>query len=144
MHSSHNFGIDVFPWEFMIHLGIVIFTTLQICSMVETTGSYSRNQTNLFHMRFMCDSDECDDNVRILLLILIIIINRNLITMRIFNIEIISFQGTNCASSFKSQSRTTRILIAWTQWSAIISCRRMNSLWGTSLPDTSILGIKIY
>ena len=49
----------------MIHLGIVIFTTLQICAMVETTGSYSRNQSNLFLMRFMCDSKECDDNVRI-------------------------------------------------------------------------------
>ena len=34
---------NVFPWEFFVHLCIVIFTTLQICSMTETTGAYSRN-----------------------------------------------------------------------------------------------------
>ncbi len=35
--------LDVFPWEFFVHLCLVIFMTLQICSMAETTGAYSRN-----------------------------------------------------------------------------------------------------
>jgi len=34
---------NVFPWEFIIHICIVMMTTLQILAMVETTGGYSRN-----------------------------------------------------------------------------------------------------
>ena len=42
-HWAINSSLDVFPWEFMVHLSIVIFTTLQILAMNETTGNYSRN-----------------------------------------------------------------------------------------------------
>ena len=47
----------MFPWDLMIHLGIVIFTTIQIMAMVETTGAYSRAQANLFYQKFLKEDD---------------------------------------------------------------------------------------
>jgi hypothetical protein len=54
---------NVFPWDLTIHLCIVFMTTLQILSMVETTGGYSRNQANLFFMKFLADQSDNDDVV---------------------------------------------------------------------------------
>lgn len=52
--------VDVFPWDLMIHLCIVVMTTLQILAMVETTGSYSRNKSNFFHMKFLCNDNDAN------------------------------------------------------------------------------------
>ena len=54
---------DVFPWDFVIHIIIVLLTTLQILAMVETTGGYSRNQANLFFTKFLASPDDNDDVV---------------------------------------------------------------------------------
>lgn len=50
----------IFPWEFVIHLCIVFFTTFQILSMVQTTGAYSRSQANLFYYKFLNSDDDQD------------------------------------------------------------------------------------
>lgn len=50
----------VFPWELLIHLCIVCFSTLQIMAMVETTGAYSRGQANLFFFKMLNHDDDQD------------------------------------------------------------------------------------
>jgi len=74
-----------------VHLCIVIFTTLQICSMTETTGAYSRNLTNLFFHKFLCTGVECSDNVYYLFIedFRILIIMKTLDICAIFSQEMI-------------------------------------------------------
>lgn len=42
----------------LIHVCIVILTTTQILTMVQTTGSYSRSQANLFFYKFLNHDDD--------------------------------------------------------------------------------------
>lgn len=51
--------LDLFPWKLVIHCLIVMLTTLQVLAIVETTGSYSYTQANLFYFNFLnSDGDE--------------------------------------------------------------------------------------
>ena len=77
---------NVFPWEFIIHICIVMMTTLQILAMIETTGGYSRNQTNFFFYKFLATEDDNDD---VVCLYPNLIINRKLIITKILGMRCI-------------------------------------------------------